>query len=613
MIKLPEKKQVRTAIYVCILVVLVAFCLGAADAAFFTNKVHKGVKIAGVSVGGKNKSELFKEIDSIVQVLEEKKVSVIYKEKSWAASPSELDVRINRDKTFKAAYKLGRRGNFLQIIVERISLWLRPRNIEPIYDTNSKKFNAFIKKISKDVNRSAEDAKIKIVETRAVVTNSKNGLEVDKKVLIERLVKAYASKSATRVNLPVKIVKPDITEDKLSKTKDVVETMIRNPLIIKYKNLKWVATTQNIKDWIDFKKVRNGDSWSLNIIFNKEELSTYLKELTKDLVIPPKDAEFKIVGDKVEIVPSQDGAEIDLEKAYIDISEACKREDAREVMISMKTVEPKLSTEDAKKMGIKEKVSSYKTFFNPRQYSRVHNIQLLGSELDGKILAPGEVFSFNKTIGPRTAAKGYKEAPAILNGELVPALGGGVCQVATTLFNTVFFGGYEVVERHNHSFFISHYPTGRDATVSYDGPDLKFKNSSPYYVLIKVITTPRSIEISFYSTSEGYKVSYTTIGPNNYKPFQTKIIEDPTLPKGQRKVFDPGESGRDVTVYRYVYKGDKLVRKDKFFSRYVSKKEIVRVGIGPGAGAAPIESTGTANGTNNIAPIINPQALDIQQ
>ncbi len=96
----------------------------------------------------------------------------------------------------------------------------------------------------------------------------------------------------------------------------------------------------------------------------------------------------------------------------------------------------------------------------------------------GRCIAPGETFSFNGTVGPRTAEKGYQEAGAIVNGELVPQLGGGICQVGTTIFNTVFESGLPVVERHNHSFYISHYPKGRDATVSWGGPDFKFRNDT---------------------------------------------------------------------------------------------------------------------------------------
>jgi hypothetical protein len=183
--------------------------------------------------------------------------------------------------------------------------------------------------------------------------------------------------------------------------------------------------------------------------------------------------------------------------------------------------------------------------------------------------------------------------------ELVPSLGGGVCQVATTLFNTIFFGGYKVVERHNHSFFISHYPTGRDATVSWGGPDLKFKNDTDTYLLIKTKTTAGSITIDFYSTKRNIKVDYKTAGPSNFRPSTTQTVNDPSMPKGVKKVVDKGFSGRDVTVYRTVMLDGEVHIKDTFVSKYAPKKTIVHVGTGavPAATDQNAATDGSATGS----------------
>jgi vancomycin resistance protein YoaR len=229
-------------------------------------------------------------------------------------------------------------------------------------------------------------------------------------------------------------------------------------------------------------------------------------------------------------------------------------------------------------MGVKERISTYTTTYEASNQPRVNNIHLLGDALDGTLVEPGGTFSFNAAAGERTAEKGYQEANAIVNGKLVPQLGGGVCQVGTTVFNAVFESGLPVVERRNHSFYISHYPKGRDATVSWGGPDLKFKNDTKHWVLVSVSYTSSSITVSLYGTDPGYDVAARVGEWSGVKPFPTEEVKDADLPKGSRVVEDSGVSGRSITVKRIVTKDGKVVRTDSFVSNYKPKVQVVRVG-----------------------------------
>jgi len=251
---------------------------------------------------------------------------------------------------------------------------------------------------------------------------------------------------------------------------------------------------------------------------------------------------------------------------------------ARKAAVKLVETQPKLTTAAAKEMGISDRISSYTTTYAGSSSARVNNVHKLAKALDMKLVPPGGVFSFNGAAGERTAAKGYQEAPAIVDGKLVPQLGGGVCQVGTTFFNAVFFSGLPVVERRNHSFYISHYPKGRDATVSWGGPDFKFKNDTKGWILIRTATTSSSLTISLYGTDPGYEVEYKTGDFTNVVPHKVDVIKDPKLKKGMRIVEDGGVDGCRVTVTRTVYKGGEVVRKDTFVSNYGSKTEVVRVG-----------------------------------
>jgi vancomycin resistance protein YoaR len=154
-----------------------------------------------------------------------------------------------------------------------------------------------------------------------------------------------------------------------------------------------------------------------------------------------------------------------------------------------------------------------------------------------------------------------------------------VCQVGTTFFNTVFFSGLPVIERHNHSFYISHYPKGRDATVSWGGPDFKFRNDTANWILIRTAVTASTLTIALYGTDPGYDVHYSTGPFTDVVPHKVVEVPDPARKKGSRLVEDGGVDGCSCVVVRTVYgKDGQVVRKDTFVSHYDPKTETVRVG-----------------------------------
>jgi vancomycin resistance protein YoaR len=282
----------------------------------------------------------------------------------------------------------------------------------------------------------------------------------------------------------------------------------------------------------------------------------------------------------VTIVPAEDGLQADAESLAVRLTTVLKSPQERRAELTMHRAEPEITTAEAQAMGIVERISTFTTDYAASNKPRVNNIHILADALDGTLIPPGGVFSFNETIGPRTAEKGYQEANAIVNGKLVPQLGGGICQVGTTIFNTVFFSGLPVIERKNHSQYISHYPTGRDATVSWGGPDFKFKNDTPNWVLVATGYTNSTVTISLYGTNPKYQVTYDTGAWTDIKDPAVKEVPDPTMPAGSRVIEERGVSGRTIIVVRHVLQGGVEIRKDTFKSVYKPAEEVVRVGTG---------------------------------
>src|SRR5204862_1627658 len=194
-----------------------------------------------------------------------------------------------------------------------------------------------------------------------------------------------------------------------------------------------------------------------------------------------------------------------------------------------------------------------------------HNVQLVSHLVDGHIIAPGATFSFNQTTGDRSADKGFREAPVIINGELQTGLGGGVCQVSTTVFNAAYEAGLPIVSRTNHALYISHYPQGRDATVNYPDTDLKFTNDTGHWLLLRTWVGSSSLTVALYGTPEHRNVVSETAPLVVSGPVPTKKVPDPSLLAGQKVVDSTGEPPRTTSVRRIVYDADGKVLHDTVF------------------------------------------------
>ncbi len=215
----------------------------------------------------------------------------------------------------------------------------------------------------------------------------------------------------------------------------------------------------------------------------------------------------------------------------------------------------------------------------------MNNIQRAAEILDGYVIAPGKRFSLNQAMGERTPERGFVLAPMIQAGRLIDAVGGGVSQVATTFYNAAFFAGLELIAHTPHQFYISRYPMGREATVSWGGPELIFRNDWPAAILVKVSAEDTSITVRFYSSKLGRRVETETSEPYAYTAAQTIRELNPALPAGSESVIQSGGvSGFSVDYTRKVYRGKQLRRDEKFHVRYDPENTIIEVGPAKSSG-----------------------------
>jgi vancomycin resistance protein YoaR len=280
-------------------------------------------------------------------------------------------------------------------------------------------------------------------------------------------------------------------------------------------------------------------------------------------------AQFAVAGDRVHVVPSRPGRDVDPLQLAAAVTAAAHGNHVARVELGAR--QPERTTAKANSLGISHKLVSFTTEMGVSSSNRIHNVHLMADFIDGTVIQPGKTFSFNDVVGPRTAERGFLEGQEIIGSLVLPSIGGGVCQTATTLFNDAFELGLPVLARTNHNLYLSHYPTGRDATVAWGGPDFQFQNDLKHGLLIKTSYTDATLTFTFYGTSEGRRVVSVT-GPKLRwtKPGMNYAV-DPNAPRRSVKVVKgTGEPGFDVAVDRTVYdKNGKKLRSDVFKSHYI--------------------------------------------
>ena len=241
----------------------------------------------------------------------------------------------------------------------------------------------------------------------------------------------------------------------------------------------------------------------------------------------------------------------------------------------------KRTTADAKAMGINGLYSSYTTYYGGVP-NRIHNVEVVSHLVDNTLIAPGKEFSFNGTTGERNAAKGLLEAPVIINGEVENGLGGGTCQVSTTVFNAAYEGGLPITARTNHALYISHYPQGRDATVNYPDTDMKFVNDTGHWLLLRTFVSSNSLTVNLYGTPQHRRVVSETSPLVTTGSVPEKVTKDPNLYVGQKVTDHTGSSPLSTSVHRIVYDAHgKVLYDNVWYSSYVGDKSIIREGTKP--------------------------------
>ncbi|MDR3037072.1 MAG: VanW family protein [Coriobacteriales bacterium] len=355
----------------------------------------------------------------------------------------------------------------------------------------------------------------------------------------------------------------------------------------------WTLDSYSLGTWIGTSIEGVGDEARLACHVAADRLAEGLRDIIgdRDPGIRPEDARFEVVDGRVTVVGGTSGTGVDYAKVASDLDDILFPSDSsssspsdspareRQIVLTVTTLEPAFSTAQAKDLHITDKIASYTTEYTTASKAKVTNIHLASDLINNTLIAPGGVWSFNDTAGECNAQRGFQEATSIVLGEYVDEIGGGICQVATTVYNAVFDSGLPIVERVNHGFYLVAYPAGRDATVSWKWPDLKFENDTDSWMLLTMSYTDSSVTCTLWGTDPKYRVESESTGATDRTDFETKKIDNPEMPKGEERIKQEGVRGRTIVVTRYVYnRAGELLRKTAFKSVYAPETEVIEVG-----------------------------------
>lgn len=513
-----RKKIFVISIIVIILLFVIAIALTAFSiVASVNNKIISGVTINGVDVSGLTVNEAEEKLNKQIEETKINELNIEYEDYKNTIIRDDLNINYSVKNAVDKAYKIGRDNNIILNNFKIIGTFFSKEDIRIETSYNTEMMDSIVEDVSTKLPGLVVEYTYCIEEDELIITPGKTGIALNEEEFRNGILNRFAGN----------ILNKD-------------ESIMKIPVV------------------------------------NKEPDNIDIEKIYEEIHTEPQDAYIK--KDPFEIVVDKDGVDFDIsmEEAKKIVSEKGKEE----YIIPLKITKAKKTVKDLGSKAFPDRLSRYSTRYDASNRDRSTNLELSAKKINGTVLLPGEEFSYNKVVGKRTIENGYKNAAVFSNGRVEDGLGGGICQISTTLYNAVLLANLEITERRNHSFVTSYEDPGRDATVVYGVQDFKFKNSRKYPVKIEASVKNGVATMTVMGIKED--VEYD-VKIRAYKtatiPYKTEKRKNANLAEGKEKVIQSGTNGCKAVCYRDLYLNGKKV-KTELLSRdtYSTMKRIVEVG-----------------------------------
>lgn len=563
----------------------------------YAGRIFPGVSVAGVNLSGMAPSDAAVKLNQALSFSTTGKILFRDGEKAWVASPAELGMVFDPSTSAVTAYKLGRSGGLFGALSGQIRAAGAGVSVPPVIVFDQRVAYFYLSQISTQINQPLMEASLRLEGTNVVTQPGQVGRELKIDATLVYLAAQLQSFSDGEVPLVVQELQPQLLD--VSAQADTARQILSQPLTLTVPNATgtdsgpYVYNPEVVANLIVAQRAQDGDQQDIRVVLNPRGL--------RDLLVPVKtqvdrlasDAKFIFNDETRQLDVMQEssvGRQLDIDASIKAINEAVARGE-HTVPLVVNETQPRVSaTTTGQELGITELIWAETSYFYGSSAERIQNIEAAARQYHGILVAPGETFSMGEHLGDVSLDNGFAEALIIYGGRTIKGVGGGVCQVSTTLFRAVFNAGFPIVERTPHAYRVSYYEqnangsvdprlAGLDATVYFPLVDFKFTNDTPYWILMETYMGSGSLTWKFYSTSDGRSVTYDTTGPTNVVSAPSPLFEENAeLKKNEMKQVDWAANGADVSVTRTVWKNGAVYFQDTITTHYEPWQAICQYG-----------------------------------
>jgi len=603
-------RLLRLAILAFMGLSLLALLLAAGALAFqiaIQDRVVPGVKVADIDIGGLTRAEAVAALMAGYQDVEAQRYIFRVGERSWTATAGEIGLSFPAEDLVERAYSIGHREDSRRSLREQAEAWFSGAALPATLSFDPTAARVFLRRLAAEINRERRDASLRLADAMVSIDRGQSGRKLNIEAALSALSAAILSGDGGReIALLVEESPPrqwNVVEA-AAKIETALSTPIhlvgtdRNGALLK----PWVISAEQVRAALEVRLHAAGEEGRYEVSLDLSALERYLGTLSPALSKPAVDGRFDFnpqTGNLTALSASSEGRKLNVEATIERLESAIFDPLNRRVAMVFEPIKPRYHEGlTAAELGITELVSESTTYYWGSWPNRRSNIALGAGKLNGIIIAPGEEFSFNDHLGAITPEAGYLEGSVILGGATVTGIGGGICQVSTTMYRAAFGGGYAITERNSHGYRVGYYEyanagPGLDAAIWQPEIDLRFQNNSPYHLLIEssFLGAQDALQFRIYSTRHWRTVVESAIISDIVPAPEAKFVEASDLAAGQVRQIDYSADGADVWVYRNVYDtAGALVKRDQIFTRYQPWQAVFEVA--PGDPRLEVEAEG---------------------
>lgn len=553
----------------------------------YTDKIYPHVSVNDIDLSGLSLGQAVSQLNADLNFPTAGRITFTHGDREWTFTPQDLGYSNNPTAVAQRAYQVGREGSWLRQLQAKFLANRQGVKLNPSASYDQAVAYAKLQSIANEINQPLLEASISIEGTTVTTHDGQTGKTMDIPATLEKLQAYFLIQQDANISLIIHEETPQVFH--AGDVARQAEAILSAPFTMRHPNPDsglepWVIQPKDLASLLIITRDSENPDKGFNLSLNRASLEHYLSSIAPKFVIQPQNARMRFNEETRELELTRNavmGKTLDVEASLETILKAIQNQE-HEVNLVLKDLAPQVTdTTTAADLGITELIVQETSYFYGSEPARVQNILAGSTSFDGVLIAPGEVFSMAKYMTDISLDNGYAEAIIIVGDQSVKGIGGGICQVSTTLFRTAFFGGFPIVERHPHAYRVSYYEqqsnglanfnlAGLDASVYVPFVDLKFKNDSDHWILMDTEMGPNSLTWKFYSTSDGRTLQWDTTGITDViEPPEPIYREDPTLPTGTIKQVDWAVNGASVSVTRRVYKGDQLWFSDVINTTYI--------------------------------------------